>query len=56
MSFTISFAELDHIVELPPSAQKHPAWWASLAACLRLDRFAENTGHSIDTSGELREN
>jgi hypothetical protein len=27
--FTISFAELDHIVELPPSAKKHPAWWAN---------------------------
>jgi hypothetical protein len=29
LSFTISFTELDHIVDLPPSAKKHPAWWAN---------------------------
>jgi hypothetical protein len=28
-SFTISITELDHIVELPPSAKKHAAWWAN---------------------------
>jgi len=28
ISFTVSFAELDQIVDLPASAKKHRAWWA----------------------------
>jgi hypothetical protein len=29
ISFTVSFAELDQIVDLPASAKKHRAWWAN---------------------------
>jgi hypothetical protein len=29
LSFNLSFSELDRIVDLPPSAKKHPAWWAN---------------------------
>ena len=29
LSFSLSFTELDHVVELPPSAKKHRAWWAN---------------------------
>ena len=28
-SFVVSLAELRRIVDLPPSAMKHPAWWAN---------------------------
>ena len=29
LSLSLSFAELDSMVDLPPSAKKHPAWWAN---------------------------
>lgn len=29
ISFTVSFTELDQIVDLPASAKQHPAWWAN---------------------------
>jgi hypothetical protein len=29
VSFVLTFAELCQIVDLPPSAMKHSAWWAN---------------------------